>query len=70
MNTATRTAFAASSLTVRGSFGALALAVTLSLLASVSGIADRQMDQALIAQANANATTQVVVITGQRLPRG
>lgn len=70
MNTATRTTFAASSTTARSSFAALALAVTLSLLASVSGIADRQMDKALMAQADASAATQVVVVTGQRLPRG
>ena len=70
MNTTTRTAFAASSTTVRGSFAALALTVTLSLLASVSGIADRQVDDALMAQADRSAPMQVVVVSGQRAPRG
>jgi len=70
MNTTTRTAFAASSTTVRGSFAALALTVTLSLLASVSGIANRQVDDALMAQADRSAPMQVVVVTGQRATRG
>jgi hypothetical protein len=47
----------------------MALVVTLAVLAGLGGIADQQVDAALLAQARTSAT-QVVVITGHRLPRG
>jgi hypothetical protein len=48
MTTAT---FQASSVPARASFLALAVAITVTLLASVGQVADRQYDQALMAQA-------------------
>jgi len=63
------TPFTTSSAAARSSFFALAAVVTLSLLASVGGLADHQYDSALVAQAN-SVPTQVVVVTAQRLPRG
>ena len=46
----------------------LAAVVTLVLLAGMGRIADRQLDDVLLAQAR-SLPTQVVVVTGQRLPR-
>ncbi|HSI56974.1 MAG TPA: hypothetical protein VLA16_05430 [Ideonella sp.] len=48
----------------------LAAVVTLSLLTSVSGVADRQYDSAVVAQtATDTLPTQQVVIVGKRMPR-
>ncbi|HSI56972.1 MAG TPA: hypothetical protein VLA16_05420 [Ideonella sp.] len=48
----------------------LAAIVTLSLLTSVSGVADRQYDNAVVAQtATDTLPTQQVVIVGKRLSR-
>lgn len=52
MNTST-TRFTATSTGARASFLALAAVITFSLLGAVGGVADRQFDQALMAQAGA-----------------
>jgi hypothetical protein len=57
------------STTVRITSLALSAVMTLALLASMGRIADRQVDDALLVQAGA-ASSQVVVVKGQRLPRG
>jgi hypothetical protein len=62
------TAFNTTTHAVRGSFLGLALVVTFSLLASVSGMADQQYDKARVAQAS-TSPTQVVLITGQHIAR-
>lgn len=65
----TTAAFNASTTTARAGFLSLAAAITLGLLASVGGLADQRYDDALMAQASQSAPMQVVVVTGQRLPR-
>jgi len=60
--------------TVQAAALALAAVVTFSLLGSVSGVADRQYDSAVVAQATSATTTetfptQQVVIVGKRVPR-
>lgn len=52
MNTAD-TRFIATSTGARAAFMALAAVITFSLLGAVGGVADRQFDQALMAQAAA-----------------
>ena len=54
------------SLRSRAPFLALAATVTLSVLASLSQIADRQVQSEQLAQATLSAPTQVVVVTGKR----
>ncbi|MBN8488752.1 MAG: hypothetical protein J0M20_13655 [Burkholderiales bacterium] len=50
----TTPAFQASSVPARASFLALALVITVTLLASVGQVADRQYDAALLAQSQAS----------------
>jgi hypothetical protein len=52
----------------RASFLALAAAVTFGLLGTMAAIADHQVADVQMAQ-SAGTQTQVVVITGHRLPR-
>jgi hypothetical protein len=59
MNHTAQTAFSLSSQATRVSFFSLAAIVTALLLSSVSTIADRQVDEVLMAQ-NATGTTQLV----------
>ena len=48
----------------------LAAVVTVALLGSVSGVADRQYDSAVVAKAPvAVIATQQIIIVGKRLPR-
>lgn len=61
--TAFTTAFAA-----RATAFSLATLVSLAVLGGMGRIADRQVSDVVMAQA-ATAATQVVVVTGQRLPK-
>jgi hypothetical protein len=54
------------SLRTRAPFAALAATVTLTVLASLGHIADRQVQAEQFAQATLSAPTQVVVVTGKR----
>lgn len=51
------TEFRATTAPARAGFAALAMAITLSLLAGVGQVADRQFDQALLAQAGSTQLT-------------
>lgn len=66
MTTATTPRFAAQQTAARRVAAGLALVLTLGLMAGLDQVADRQYDDALMAQADA-APTQVVVITAKRL---
>ncbi|WP_374567307.1 hypothetical protein [Ideonella sp.] len=66
MTTATTPRFAAQQTAARRVAAGLALVLTLGLMAGLDHVADRQYDDALMAQAD-NAPTQVVVITAKRL---
>ena len=56
--------------TVQAAALALAAVVTFSLLGSVGSVANRQYDQAVVAQTSADMIpTQQVVIVGKRVPR-
>ena len=58
------------SFTVQAVALSLAAVVTLTLLTSVSGVANRQYDNAVIAQTTTDTIpTQQVVIVGKRIPR-
>ncbi|MEK8032122.1 hypothetical protein AACH06_14945 [Ideonella sp. DXS29W] len=57
--------FAAHESTVRRVAAGLALALSLGLMAGLDHVADRQYDEAWLAQSD-NAPTQVVVITAKR----
>ncbi len=67
--TAATPRFAAQETAVRRLAAGLALVLTLGLVAALGQLADRQYDDALMAQADA-APTQVVVVHSTRLPRG
>jgi hypothetical protein len=66
MTTAYTPRFASHETTVRRAAAGLALVLTLGLMAGLDHVADRQYDEALMAQAD-EAPTQVVVITAKRL---
>lgn len=68
MNAATPR-FAAEETAVRRLAAGFALVLTLGLVAAMGQMADRQYDDALMAQAD-QAPTQVVVVHSTRLPRG
>ncbi|HSI56978.1 MAG TPA: hypothetical protein VLA16_05450 [Ideonella sp.] len=56
--------------TVQAAALSLAAVVTLTLLSSVSGVANRQYDNAVIAQTTTDTIpTQQVVIVGKRISR-
>lgn len=61
--------FAAEETTVRRLAAGLALVLTMGLVAAMGQLADRQYDDALMAQAD-DAPTQVVVVHATRLRRG
>jgi hypothetical protein len=70
MSTATAPRFVTQQTTARRVAAGLALVLTMGLVAGLDQLADRQYDNALMAQAADAAPVQVVVITGKRLIRG
>jgi len=70
MSTTARTPrFISQQTTARRVAAGLALVLTLGLVAALDQVADRQYDNALMAQAAESNAVQVVVITAKRLPR-
>ncbi|HJV71276.1 hypothetical protein [Ideonella sp.] len=70
MSTTARTPrFISQQATARRVAAGLAIVLTLGLLAGLDQVADRQYDDALMAQAADAAPAQVVVVTAKRLPR-
>ncbi|WP_374569390.1 hypothetical protein [Ideonella sp.] len=67
--TAATPRFAAQETAARRLAAGFALVLTLGLVAALGQLADRQYDDALMAQAD-SAPTQVVVVHSTRLPRG
>lgn len=56
--------------TQQAAAASLATVATLAMLVGLNGLASQPHANAVLARASAPASTQVIVIVGQRLPRG